>query len=123
MKEYNIKIRFVDKEDLVQYKKPKNMAQVSYSFLKSLYDLTYLAGVDNLYGNIIYNMLSMEEYLKYLNQSDKTVLKALEILEKEEAFPKAPEQKLEQNEGTEKTVIWRSSSKSEKPRKVSNPTS
>lgn len=53
MKEYNIKIRFVDKEDLVQYKKPKNMAQVSYSFLESLYDLTYLAGVDNLHGNII----------------------------------------------------------------------
>ena len=60
----------------------------------------------NLYGNIIYNMLNMEEYLKFLNQSDKTVQKALEVLEAEESFPKAPEQKLEaaQNEGTEETI-------------------
>ena len=59
----------------------------------------------NLYGNIIYNMLDMEDYLKYLNQQDQTVLKALEVLEKEESFPKAPEQNLESNhEGTEKTI-------------------
>ena len=45
----------------------------------------------NLYGNIIYNMLGMEAYIQYLNQTDKTVLKALEVLEKEESFPKAPE--------------------------------
>ena len=45
----------------------------------------------NLYGNIIYNMLGQEEYIRYINQSDTTVLKALEILEKGEAFPKAPE--------------------------------
>ena len=44
----------------------------------------------NLYGNIIYNMLGQEEYIRYINQSDATVLKALEILEKGEAFPKAP---------------------------------
>ena len=59
----------------------------------------------NLYGNIIYNMLDMEDYLKYLNQQDPTVLKALDVLEKEESFPKAPEQKLEaNNERTEKTI-------------------
>ncbi len=59
----------------------------------------------NLYGNIIYNMLDMEDYLKFLNQQDPTVLKALEVLEKEESFPKAPEQNLESNhEGTEKTI-------------------
>ena len=52
MREYNIKIRFVDKEDIVQ-KNAKNMVQVSHSFLESLYDLTYLAGLDNLHGNII----------------------------------------------------------------------
>lgn len=44
----------------------------------------------NLHGNIIYNMLGQEEYIRYINQSDATVLKALEILEKGEAFPKAP---------------------------------
>lgn len=45
----------------------------------------------SLYGNIIYNMLGMEAYVEYLNESDKTVLKALEILEKGESFPQAPD--------------------------------
>ena len=39
----------------------------------------------SLYGNIIYNMLGMEAYVEYLNESDKTVLKAVEILEKGES--------------------------------------
>ena len=43
----------------------------------------------SLYGNIIYNMLGMEAYVEYLNESDKTVLKAIEILEKGESFPQA----------------------------------
>ena len=59
----------------------------------------------NLYGNIIYNMLNMEEYVKFLNQTDKTVLKAIEVLEKGESFPKAPEQKVEnEHEGTQETT-------------------
>ena len=59
----------------------------------------------NLYGNIIYNMLNMEEYVKFLNQTDKTVLKAIEVLEKGESFPKAPEQKVENgHEGTQETT-------------------
>lgn len=45
----------------------------------------------SLYGNIIYNMLGIEPYIAYLNKTDKTVLKALEVLEKGESFPKAPE--------------------------------
>jgi len=45
----------------------------------------------SLYGNIIYNMLGMEAYVEYLNESDKTVLKAVEILEKGESFPQAPD--------------------------------
>ena len=44
----------------------------------------------SLYGNIIYNMLGMEAYVEYLNESDKTILKAVEILEKGESFPQAP---------------------------------
>lgn len=42
-----------------------------------------------LYGNIIYNMLGMEEYVKYLNETDTTVLRAVEVLEKGESVPKA----------------------------------
>ncbi len=40
-----------------------------------------------LYGNIIYNMLGMEEYLRYLNLSDPVVLKAVEVLDKGESRP------------------------------------
>ena len=62
----------------------------------------------NLYGNIIYNMLGQEEYIRYINQSDATVLKALDILEKGEAFPKAPETDLTtentNDDGKEKRV-------------------
>lgn len=45
----------------------------------------------NIYGNIIYNMLGLEAFLKYFNQSDETVKKGIEILEKGEAFPQAPQ--------------------------------
>ena len=58
-----------------------------------------------LYGNIIYNILGREPYIRYLNQSDATVKTALDILEKGEAFPKAPEampQNEKDNEGKEK---------------------
>jgi len=40
-------------------------------------------------------MLGIEAYIQYLNQTDKTVLKALEVLEKGESFPKAPEETVE----------------------------
>ena len=40
-----------------------------------------------LYGNIIYNMLGMEEYVKYLNLTDPVVLKAVEVLDKGESRP------------------------------------
>jgi carboxyl-terminal processing protease len=46
-----------------------------------------------LYGNIIYNMMGTEEYMKFLNESDPTVLKAVEVLEAGEATPKAPAKK------------------------------
>ena len=55
----------------------------------------------NLYGNIIYNILGQEEFIRYINESDATVLKALEILEKGEAFPKAPEAASSQKEEDE----------------------
>lgn len=44
----------------------------------------------NIYGNIIYNMLGKEAYLKFINKSDRTVQKALLLLKKDKAFPKAP---------------------------------
>ena len=46
---------------------------------------------ESLYGNIIYNMLGIEAYITYSNLTDKTVQKALEVLEKGESFPQDPE--------------------------------
>ena len=48
-------------------------------------------------------MLGMEAYVEYLNESDPTVLKAIEVLEKGEAFPKAPSETTgKKNEGRKK---------------------
>ena len=47
-KEYNIKIRFVDKEDFVQYKNVKTMTRHESLFAEIIYDLSYLAGQDDL---------------------------------------------------------------------------
>lgn len=41
-----------------------------------------------IFANIIYNSLGMLEHVKYINTFDTTVLKAIEVLEKGEAFPK-----------------------------------
>ncbi len=105
--------KYTNAEDLLKYLKTQNILEKFAKFaeskgLKRRNILMYKAKElfdRNLYGNIIYNMLNMEEYLKYLNQSDKTVLKALEILEKEESFPKAPEQQpASAHERTEETI-------------------
>lgn len=60
----------------------------------------------SLYGNIIYNILGREPYIRYINQSDPTVKKAQEILKRGEAFPKAPEEtpdtEEQKNDGKEK---------------------
>ena len=100
-------------EELLKYLKKQNILEKFAQFAESkglkrrnilMYKSKELFN-RNLYGNIIYNMLNMEEYLKFLNQSDATVLKALEVLEAGESFPQAPEQKPEEaNERTEKTI-------------------
>ena len=41
----------------------------------------------SLCSNITYQLLGMREHVKYRNQSDSTVLKAIEVLERGEAFP------------------------------------
>ena len=42
----------------------------------------------NIYGNIIYNVGDMKDYLMFLGKEDPVVLKAKEILDKGESFPK-----------------------------------
>ena len=105
--------KFKTSEDILKYLKKQNILEKFARFaeskgLKRRNILMYKSQKlfeRNLYGNIIYNMMDMEEYLKYLNLQDPTVLKALEVLEAGESLPKAPEQKLEaDNERAEKTI-------------------
>ena len=105
--------KYENADDLLKYLKTQNILEkfARYAESKGLKRRNILMYKSkelfdrNLYGNIIYNMLNMEEYVKYINQSDKTVLKALEVLETEKAFPNAPEEKSEANhERTETTV-------------------
>ena len=91
--------KYDNADDLLKYLKTQNILEKFAQFAESkglkrrniLMNKSKALFERNLYGNIIYNMLNMEEYMKFLNQSDKTVLKALEVLEKGESFPQAPE--------------------------------
>lgn len=71
-------IRFADSKGI---KRRNLLIQKSHKLLEK-----YLC------GNIIYNMLGREQYIRYLNHDDEAVKKALDILERGEAFPKAPEE-------------------------------
>ena len=48
---------------------------------------------NSLYSNIIYQILGMQEHIKYINLDDPTVLKALEVLESGKAFPETKNHK------------------------------
>ena len=118
--------KYETSEDMLKYLKKQNILEKFARFaetkgLKRRNILMYKSQKlfeRNLYGNIIYNMLDMEDYLKYLNQQDPTVLKALEVLEKEQSFPKAPEQQLESNhEGAEKTIAKVDSARKKAPKR------
>ena len=43
-----------------------------------------------IYGTIIYNCRDMEAYIEYLNESDATIKKSLEVFKNGDAKPKAP---------------------------------
>ena len=79
LKGQNLLNKFAEKKKKKGLKRRNNLMMKS----RRLFEMS-------LYGNIIYNMLGMEAYVEYLNKSDKTVLKAVEILEKGESFPQAP---------------------------------
>ncbi|KAA6334852.1 putative CtpA-like serine protease [termite gut metagenome] len=69
----------------VKYAQERGVKQRNLLIQKS-YDLLE----KGIYANIIYNMLGREAYIMYVNKSDGTVKKALEILEADKALPEAP---------------------------------
>lgn len=91
--------QFTSEEELLKHLKQQNLLEQFARFanakgLKRRNILMYKSQKlfeHNLYGNIIYNIMDMEAYIKYLNQSDPTVLKALEVLEAGKSFPCEPE--------------------------------
>ena len=115
--------KYKNGEELLKYLKTQNILERFAQFAESkglkrrnilMYKSKELFN-RNLYGNIIYNMLNMEEYLKFLNQSDPTVLKALEVLEAGESFPQAPEQKPEKAYERAEETIAQANQRGEKP--------
>lgn len=69
-------------DNFVDYAAKKGLKKRNNLIAKSKKVLTR-----SLYSNIIYQMQGMLEHVKYINQEDPTVLKAIEVLEKGEAFP------------------------------------
>lgn len=82
-------------EELLQYLKRQDLLEefVQYAISKGVKRRNNLISQSQslmeeiLYGNVIYNMLGMEEYVKYLNLTDPVVLKAVEVLDKGESRP------------------------------------
>ena len=91
LKTQNLLVKFAKWAEKKGLKRRNNMLITS----KELFETS-------IYGNIIYNMLGMEEYIKYLNKTDNTVLKAVEVLEKGESVPEAPTPDMTNEEQTEK---------------------
>ena len=89
LKTQNLLVKFAKWAEKKGLKRRNNMLITS----KELFETS-------IYGNIIYNMLGMEEYIKYLNRTDNTVLKAVEVLEKGESVPEVPD--MTNKEQTEK---------------------
>ncbi|WP_321332835.1 S41 family peptidase [uncultured Bacteroides sp.] len=106
--------QYTDEESLLNYLRRQNLVAqfVHYADSKGIKRRNILIQKShkllerNIYGNIIYNILGKEAYIKYFNKSDDTVKKAIELLEKGEAFPKAPvknvKEPVKKNEGKKK---------------------
>ena len=83
-------------EDMVEYLKEQRLVDdfvkfVSAKGLKPRYwqiERSRKRIEQAIFANIIYNSLGMLEHVKYINTFDTTVLKAIEVLEKGESFPK-----------------------------------
>ncbi|NDV84564.1 S41 family peptidase [Bacteroides sp. 51] len=101
---------YEDEESLLKYLRRQGIIEqfVKYAETKDvkrrniLIQKSYKLLEKNIYGHIIYNMLGKEKYIKFFNKSDATVNTALELLEKGEAFPKAPVNEVVEESATDK---------------------
>ena len=79
MKRQNLVDKFARFAETRGIKRRNLMIHKSYKLIEQL-----------VIGSIVNYALDFGDYIQYLNESDPTVTKAIEILEKNEAFPKAP---------------------------------
>ena len=92
--------QYASGEELLKYLQQQNLLQQFIRFADSkgikrrnlLIQKSRKLLEHNLYGGILYNMLGMEEYIRYINQSDNTVQTALKLLQDGKAFPEAPQE-------------------------------
>ncbi len=90
--------QFSDGNSLVNYLKRQNLVEQFVRFADSngvkrrnlLIQKSRKLIEKRIYARVIDNMFGQEEYIKYINQTDPTVLKAVEVLEKGQSFPTAP---------------------------------
>lgn len=100
-------------EELLEYLRHQGIIEHFIRFAESkgvkrrniLIHKSYKLLEKNIYGNIIYNMLGLEENIKYINATDATVNKGIEILQKGEAFPTKPDETTDKLvDGTKKRI-------------------
>jgi carboxyl-terminal processing protease len=87
--------RFGEEHDL---KRRNLMLQKSRSLLER-----------NIFGLIIYNAKEMEDYLEFLNESDPTVQRALQVLSDGLSYPQAPEEDEEEETSQKKKELAKGS--------------
>ncbi len=90
---------FKDQKSMVAYLRTQNMVEKFVRFAETrgikrrnlLIRKSYKLLESLIYGSIINYALDVNDYIEYLNETDPTVLKAVDVLENGEAFPKTPE--------------------------------
>ncbi len=87
-----------DANSLASYLKNENIVEQFVRFAEQngikrrnlLINKSYKLIEKRVFGRIIDSMLGQDEYIKFINQSDQTVLKAIEALQNGQAFPTGP---------------------------------
>lgn len=90
---------FKDQKSMVAYLRTQNLVEKFVRFAETrgikrrnlLIRKSYKLLESLIYGSIINYALDVNDYIEYLNETDPTVLKAVDVLENGEAFPKTPE--------------------------------
>ncbi len=114
--------KYTNTDDLLKYLKRQNLLEKFASFadskgLKRRNILMYKSQKlfeKNLYGNIIYNMLGMEPYIEYLNATDPTVKRAIEVLKDGKSLPQPPVKNVKDGNKRDKKDIAQANKRKEK---------